>query len=207
MARDSSLTNRLTSRLDRGGLERVSVPGGGVAYRGETATRALNALGARAMTLDRSIIVADDFDPSDVSDQALFAHEQYHADHGDGGGGGGGENFADAEEVAARAVERMVLSRAAAGGYEGGDTPGAGGGATGHNEADGGTVGAGPQAASNKPDDLSRDPDAAAGYAAMRNKGMSHMDVVDEMARRVVDATDQSHEVRLNRAGDTKHTV
>jgi hypothetical protein len=207
MARDASLTDRLAARLERGELERVSVPGGGVAYRGETATRALDALGARAMTLDRSIIVRDDFDPSAAEDQALFAHEQYHADHGDGGGGGGGDNYRDAEEVAARAVERMVLNRATAGGFEGGNAPGVGGGATPEGKADGAAVGASAQSPTNRPDDAKRDPEPAAGYAAMRKQGMSHMDIVEELARRVVDATDSAHEHRMSRSADAKSTV
>ena len=81
---------RMASRLEGGNLQRMSMPGGGAVYRGELASRALKSLGARAMTLDRQIIVSDDFDPSKPEDQALYAHERFHAEHGDGGGGGGG---------------------------------------------------------------------------------------------------------------------
>lgn len=206
MPRDNNLTDRLTSRLERGELERVTV-GGKHAYRGDMATKALDAVGARAMTLDRSVIVGADFDPSDPADQALFAHEQYHAEHGDGGGGGGGENFRDAEEIAARAVERMVLHRAVAGGYEGGKAPGAAAGAAAHNEADGKIVSAGAQPAEQNPDEKARAPEPGAGYAAMRRKGMSHHDVIEELARRVLDVTDQGHQFRLERAGDAKFTI
>ncbi len=207
MARDTSLTDRLAQRLERGELERVSVPGGqGVAYRGDLATRALDAVGARAMTLDRHIIVADDFDPTRAEDAALFAHERYHAEQGDGGGGGSGDNFRDAEEVAARAVERMVLHRMK-GGYEGGDAPGAGGGAAPERQAEGRPIAAGAARADEKPEMKNRRPDAGKGYAAMRAKGMSHNDIVEELARRVVDAQDSGTELRLNRAGDTKNTI
>ena len=46
MPRDNNLTDRLTSRLERGELERVTV-GGKHAYRGDMATKALDAVGAR----------------------------------------------------------------------------------------------------------------------------------------------------------------
>ena len=85
------------------------MPGGGSVYRGEVASRALKAVGARAMTVDRSIIVSEDFDPARPEDQALYAHEQYHVEHS---GGEGGHSVRDAEEVAARATEAMVFHRA-----------------------------------------------------------------------------------------------
>ena len=59
---EGSTISRLAGRLDRRELQRQSLPGGGTVFRGEIATRALSALGARAMTLDRSIIVGDDFE-------------------------------------------------------------------------------------------------------------------------------------------------
>ena len=68
--------NRLAQRLDRSQLQRVTVPGGGEAFTGPVASRALDALGARAMTLDRSVIVSEDFDPSKAEDKALLAHEE-----------------------------------------------------------------------------------------------------------------------------------
>lgn len=205
-ARHTSLTDRLTQRLERGELERVTVPGQGVAYRGDLATRALDAVGARAMTLDRHIVVADDFDPNRAEDAALFAHEQYHADQGDGQGGGGGENYRDAEEIAARAVERMVFHRMK-GGYEGGDAPGAGGGSAPERQSGGQQIAAGAPRADEKPEMKNRAPDPGKGYAAMRAKGMSHLDIVEELARRVVDAQDAGSELRLNRAGDAKNTI
>ena len=112
----SRTVERLTEREDRystADLREESVAGGGKVIRGNLATRALEVLGARAMTLDRSVVVADDFNMQNIEDQALFAHEQYHAMHGDGDGGGGGSNYRDAEEIAARAVESLVLSRSA----------------------------------------------------------------------------------------------
>lgn len=102
-------TNRL---MDRNQLKRVNVPGGGEAFQGPTATRALKALGARAMTLDQSIVVSEDFDPNRPEDAALYAHEQLHVDRG---GTAATHAVHDAEEVAARATEEMVLHRMASG--------------------------------------------------------------------------------------------
>jgi hypothetical protein len=102
-------THRL---MDRKQLKRVNVPGGGEAFKGPTATRALKALGARAMTLDQSIIIGEDFDPNRPEDAALYAHEQLHVDRG---GTAATHAVHDAEEVAARAAEQMVLHRMASG--------------------------------------------------------------------------------------------
>ena len=78
------LAERVSGRLERGELRHQSMASGQGVFRGELATRALEAVGARAMTLDRSIIVGEDFDPGRPTDQALYAHERYHAEHGDG---------------------------------------------------------------------------------------------------------------------------
>jgi hypothetical protein len=169
-------------------------------YQGELATRALEALGARAMTVDRTIIVAEDFDPGNIEDQALYAHEQHHAEHGDGGGGGGADNFRDAEEIAARAAEALVLHRSAAGGAEAGHTPGGGSGHTSHDDPhrSGGSVSAGAPDASTSPA-ANKDPDAESGYAALRAKGMSHDDVIDHLARRVLSSLDEKTQLTRDR--------
>jgi hypothetical protein len=210
MARDASApgsatVNRLADRLDRTQLQRESMPGGGAIYRGPLASRALKAVGARAMTLDRQIIVSEDFNPSSPEDQALFAHEQYHAVHGDGDGGGGGSNFSDAEESAARAVERMVFHRME-GGYEGGYEPGAGGQEKQLGAADQGGRGrgAGVQSAADNMDGREKRPSSTRGYNVLRSRGMSHHDVVEELARRASGALDEQHQVRLDRFQDKK---
>lgn len=211
---EGSTISRLAGRLDRRELQRESLPGGGAVYRGEVATRALQAIGARAMTLDRSIIVGDDFDASKPEDQALFAHEQYHAEHGDGGGGGGGHNFRDAEEVAARAVERMVLHRAAAGGVEqgaGGGTSAPGGAGSGTNSADsagGGTSSAArPAGGPNKDPRFAREPDPSRGYNALIADGWGHHEIVDMFAQRVLKAQDEADQSHRSRFGDVKGTL
>lgn len=211
---DGSTLSRLSSRLDRRELQRQSLPGGGTVYRGAVASRALEALGARAMTLDRSIIVGDDFDPSKPEDQALFAHEQYHAEHGDGSGGGGGHNFRDAEEVAARAVERMVLHRAAGDGAEaggGGGHSGPGGAGSGTNSADsaGGGTGSPPRQTEEGAQDarFHRKPDPSRGYEALRQDGYSHYDIVDMFAQRTMRAQDEAEQGHRSRFGDVKGTL
>ena len=194
-------------------LREETVAGGGKVIRGELATRALEVLGARAMTLDRSVVVADDFNMQDVEDQALFAHEQYHAMYGDGDGGGGGSNFRDAEEIAARAVERMVLSRAAKGGYEaggGGATRGIGG--HGHSHVAGDSAGGGTSSGNEElGDDKDRGndgkPDAARGYQALRDTGLSHFEVIQFLARKAMRAHEEGENAHQARFGDVKGTL
>lgn len=205
----SGIASRLASRLDRSALRRQSVAGGGEVFTGDVATRALRAVGARAMTLDRSIIVDEGFDPSKPEDAGLYAHERYHAVHGDGQGGGGGENYRDAEEIAARAVEAFAY-RQAKGGVETGSMPGAGpGGGKPHGGGDdaGQSVSPGPQPGSSKPDAVSGEPDPERGYRALIKAGYSHFDVVDDMARKVVATMEDAEQVKNDRGGDLKGTI
>jgi hypothetical protein len=199
------MMGRLTDRLDRSQLHRVTMPGGGEVFRGDIATRALDALGARAMTVDRTIIVNDDFDSSNPEDQALFAHEQFHAEQGDGQGGGGGDNFRDAEEVAARAVERMALHRAMNGGYEAGYSEGAGGG-TGDpmTGSGGGSVGAGSGQAAKKASQGAEEPSVDRGYEALVSQGYNHGDIVLELANRIMQSLDERTQLKQDRHGDKK---
>ncbi len=202
-----SLISRLASRAERAELSRVSVPGGGVAMTGELASRALKSIGARAMTIDRTIIVSDDFDPSNADDAALFAHEQHHAMHGDGAGGGAHDNYRDAEEVAARAAEAMVFHRAAAGGYEGGYTEGGGpGGSQGYGARDGSGQGvsAGVSSSSEKNDTVDSDPDPDRGYKYLKTQGYSHDDIVEEFARKAINAMDSRKRSGLDRHSDKR---
>ncbi len=195
--------DRLAARSRAPQLSRQTLPGGGEVFRGPLATRALKALGARAMTLDRSIVVGDDFDYGRPEDQALYAHERVHVEQGHDGGGGGGVGLHDAEEVAARAAESAVLSRAMTGGYEAGYKPGAGslGDSDGHRSRDrtGSGVAAGTQSAEEKPEDVNRVPNAERGYWKLREMGYSHDDVVFELARKVVGAIDERAEVGADR--------
>jgi hypothetical protein len=196
MAGKPNTADRLTSRLDRKALHRKSMPGGGEVFTGEVASRSLKALGARAMTVDRSIIVSEDFDPAKPADQALFAHEQFHVEHS---GGEGAHHGRDSEEVAARAVERMVLHRATnqystSEEYEqSSDVP--------HDTL--GPGAAGPQKAkrNGQEDDSSA---AQRGYDAMKAKGIGHLQIVDQLAHEVLRAMDEGRDGKLERLGDKK---
>ena len=169
---------RLAMRSD--GLQRKDTADGGEVYTGALARAALRAMGARAMTLDQSIIVDEDFDLTRPEDQALYAHERHHQMES---GGDGAEGERDHEEVAARAIERMVLHRAQKGEEftsvmrsmdEGGSEP----------EGDAGENGAS--------DPASAGPGSAGqnalqkAYSALLATGKSHQAVVNELARMVV---------------------
>ena len=116
-AKDTSLASRLMSRSQGGpGLQRISMPDGGEAYSGPLASKALKALGARAFTVDKSVILDRAFDRAKSEDVAVYAHERFHermAQHkGDEAENGASHGGVDAEESAARAIESMVLHRA-----------------------------------------------------------------------------------------------
>jgi hypothetical protein len=146
---------------------------GGEVFTGQVASRALSALGARAMTVDRSIIVDETFDPNKPEDAAVYAHEQYHLDHSGGVGDNSGH---DAEESAARSVERMVLHRMT-GGAESHEAQ--------HVSNSQGTPDSPTSNTSNKQDSAGN-PSSATGYAAMLAKGMTHDEIVDQLARDVL---------------------
>jgi hypothetical protein len=194
MAAKPNTADRLTSRLDRKALQRKSMPGGGEVFTGEVASRSLKALGARAMTVDRSIIVSEDFDPANPRDQALYAHEMFHVEHS---GGEGAHHGRDSEEVAARAVERMVLHRASnqystSEEYEQPQV-----------EAQTGPGPAGPQKAKRKGQEDDEDA-AKRGYDALKSKGLSHLQIVDQLAHEVLRAVDEGRDARFERYGDKK---
>ena len=162
----SAVGESTSARLnEREGLKKRTLPGGGTVWQGPLATEALESLDARAMTLDQSIIVSEDFDPSRAEDQALYAHEQFHVEQGDHGGGA--HHIHSAEEIAARAVEGMVLHRAA---QEGGGGEASGG-------EDG--PGDGPK--------KTLEPNPMGGFSALLKEGFDHQGAIDELARYVVD--------------------
>lgn len=170
---DSKLTARLMAR--QGGIRRRSMPDGGEVYSGPTATRALRALGARAMTMDRNIFVADDFDPSDPEDAALYAHELHH--QMESGGVDDGHGAHDAEEAAAQAIERMVLHRSAKGDSFGEimrDVRSQGVATAPVKGQDEATT------ASDKEDEVMK------AYRALRKQGKSHHQIVRDLAQFVV---------------------
>ena len=152
------------------------------------------------MTVDHSIIVNNDFDLGRPVDQALYAHEQYHVEHS---GGQAGHSVRDGEEVAARAVEAMVFHRAAQGGYEGGYSPGRGGGehpgdATDHD------YGSGVPSSEEKPAAKEAKPDPERGYWQLIEQGYSHQDIVGELARKSMAVVEETAQVGRERHRDKK---
>lgn len=177
----SAVGEGTSARLgDRDGLRKRTLPGGGTVWQGALATEALDTLDARAMTLDQSIIVSEDFDPSRAEDAALYAHEQFHVDQGDHSAGG--HHIHSAEEIAARAVEGMVLHRAASGGSE---APAEGGEAS-------------PQDGPKK----AAEPNPMGGYSALLGEGLNHNGVIEELARFVVDEMDKADGLGKSRNKD-----
>ncbi|MCB9776956.1 MAG: DUF4157 domain-containing protein [Alphaproteobacteria bacterium] len=202
MAKDT--VSRITGRLQRSELQRMSMADGGAVYRGALASRALQAVGARAMTLDRSIIVAEDFNPSRPEDAALYAHERFHEQHGDGEGGGGGDNFRDAEEIAARATEAMVFHRMA-GGYEGGHEGGSGPGKFDPHTAQHKGDGVSPQSTSaTQSEEAPDNPDVQRGYQALKAQGYTHEDIVHMLARKMLGAIDEKKGAGNDRHADKR---
>lgn len=174
----SGLGDRLMARTT--GLQRRSMEDGGEVFSGPVARQALRAVGARAMTLDKTIIVDDDFDSANPEDQALYAHERFH--QMESGGDDHPTDTHDAEEMGARAIERMVLHRAEKGEALGSIMRDA----VAHG-AD--MVNAGPsESAASTDASVTGDKDrseAEKAYTALRKK-MSHQHIVDMLAHDVV---------------------
>ncbi|MDP2308718.1 MAG: DUF4157 domain-containing protein [Pseudomonadota bacterium] len=194
----SRTSDRLASRASRGiggqggDLQRSAMPGGGEVFGGELASRALKTLGARAMTVDKSIIVADDFNPGRVEDQALFAHEQFHVEHS---GGQGSHEARDGEEVAARSVERMVLHRNRSGGAESHEAGHAVPSTASTSAAGGG---------SQKREGQETEANAQRGYEALVAEGLGREAILERFAREVLQSIEHSRDAALDRFADKK---
>lgn len=190
-----SLSRRVASR--DGGLMRRTMSDGGEVYSGPLARRALRALGARAMTMDHTILVDDDFDESNPEDQALYAHERFH--QMESGGADHSNDLHDAEEMGAQAVERMVLHRAHAGEDFGAimrDVKSGGGAATADDSPR-------PEAPTMDGQNDNLSPEQKA-YMAMRKQGKSHFAIVNELARRVVQAMEAQEKAAPMRGGTSR---
>ncbi|MBN2798487.1 MAG: DUF4157 domain-containing protein [Deltaproteobacteria bacterium] len=187
----SKLAQRLLTRASREGLQRKQLADGGEVYSGPLATRALRAMGARAMTMDHTMFVAEDFDVSNAEDQALYAHEQIHMS-GSGGTDSHGER--DHEEVSARSVERMVLQRAQEGEAFSSIM---------RDVKDGGTKGDSPSASS-LGDSGAPEVTAEMGLAELLGQGMSHDAVVRRLTRKVLDMIGQMEESTTFRSTETE---
>jgi len=183
------LISRLTSRADFG-LHRRSLADGGEVYSGPLAQQALRAVGARAMTMDKTIFVDESFDLSNPEDQALYAHERLH--QLESGGMDEGHGAHDQEEVAARAIERMVLHRAQSG----------------ENfseimrDVDINRAKEVIQKAANDSGDAGDS--LMAGYSALLGQGHTHQQVVELLALHVTRALNEARQSRAQRGPDSK---
>lgn len=192
-----ALTQRLAARTGAG-LSRRSMPDGGEVYTGPLARRALKTLGARAMTMDRTIFVDPDFDPRKPDDAALYAHERHH--EMESGGSDGAHGPRDAEEIHARGIERMVLHRLEAGEELSTILHDVTTGAAASEVRTGGGAGAELVAKELFGGDKDRDPMLA--YQAMRAEGKTHRQIVEELMRHVIERLQHAEEDRKwRRAG------
>ncbi len=187
--------NRIASRSE--GIRRQQVQAdGGEVYTGELASRALRAVGARAMTLDNTVVVDENFDTSKPADQALYAHERFHQAES---GGEGAVVQRDAEEIAARAIERMVLHRSTKGEDFGAimrdvnENPTA---MLARAQPTGGSAGG--EKTGNLQDE------AKTAYEALLASGKNHDAIVRELSRYVLAAMDKSHSYNLLRVAPSK---
>lgn len=183
--------------LERSGVLQKNVASHGEVFSGELADQALDAVGARAMTMNGEIIVNSNFDLSNPTDQAEYAHELYHQARS---GGAAGDKIRDAEEIAARAIESMVFHQAGGGRSdalptniedlfqqaENPATPSATEGET------NGTVTAAFE---------NGEPSAILGYQVLREQGMTHGEVVYMLTQMMIDQHDQSQDFTRQRGG------
>lgn len=187
MARN--LTDRLLSRNSGSGLSRRAMPDGGEVLGGPLASRALKTIGARAMTMDGSVFVNDQFDTSRSEDLALYAHERHHQSEG---AGHDVHSASTTEEAAARAVEKMVLHRSRRGEDVGAIL----------RDAAAGNIQQAALAATNDVVDNAQGASAWVGYMAMRASGMGHAQVVQELADQAMKSHKKNQELNQARNGD-----
>lgn len=180
---------RAAARMD--GLQRKGMEDGGEVYTGPLARAALRAVGARAMTLDNTIFVDESFDSSKPEDTALYAHERVHQ-RGSGGSDQHGDH--DAEEAAARAVERMVLHRAASGSDTGAVMRALEDGGSAPPSGDANAEPESSESAQRNPVD-----EAKAGYSALVAKGKKHDAIVRDLARYITDQIEQTSTITAKR--------
>jgi len=152
-------------------------------FAGGLANKALEALGARAMTVDGSIVVKDQFNEGRPEDKALLAHEQYHLRHS---GGEGAHEARDGEEVAARSVERMVLHTSTGGveSHEAGHQRG-GTGVPGTPKAETGGARSGKQV---------KGPNASRGFGVLTARGLNRDQILQMMLQQVMHGLEQGRE-------------
>jgi hypothetical protein len=142
------------------------------------------------MTMDKDIFVAEDFDEDKPEDQALYAHERHHQmEHGSVDAGA----HSYAEEQAAQTIERMVLHRSRKGENFGAIMRDVNSNRIHRSSSSGGSSespGETRAKSGQGPDSTS---EAVRAYMAMRNQGMSHEQIVREMAEKVEEALERAN--------------
>jgi hypothetical protein len=204
--KDGPLASRISARSQNApGLHRVSLPDGGEAYSGPLASRALAALGARAFTVDKSVILDRAFNRSNPEDQALYAHERFHermaagkSDSAENGASHGGK---DAEEMAARAIESMVLHRATKGEDFGAIMSDVNSGAMDGKAKDGGKD-SDKEMVSMALIGGDKDRDPMEGYKAMMKDGRTHWQIINELKDHVIAALERVNDENEFRTAD-----
>jgi hypothetical protein len=162
---------------------------GGQVYTGPTASRALRAIGARAMTLDKDIFVAEDFDDSSAEDQALYAHERHHQmEHGRVDAGA----HAYAEEKAAQTIERMVLHRSKKGEAFGSIMRDVNSGAI-HRDSQASSTSGGGSSSASQPGETKSDAEKA--ILSLMKSGKSREQIVRKMAEHILDSLQRANEI------------
>ena len=165
-------------------------------FTGDLADDALNALGARAMTVEDEIIVNNQFNPNQADDQALLAHEMLHQEFS---GGVAGSSMHDAEEVAARAVESMVFHRAKNG--DSNPIPRKASELLREKDNQEEKANSSANAAENP---KSERPSAEQGFQVLKDRGFSHEMIVQHLMYKVVDELERKHMESIDRGGNIK---
>ena len=151
---------------------------------GVLADEALKSIGARAMTMDGSIFVSEGLSNDNIEDQALYAHERLHQEVSGGHADNNPAN--DPEELAARAVEQMVLRKAELGEDFGNVLK--------DSEIDHFTdLGAVEGSASN--------PGALQGYWALRSQGFSNEDIQSKLSEAIVTKLNDGKDIGTAQTG------
>ena len=195
----TSIGERTADKLAaRAELRAENMPHGEV-FRGGLADRALNAVGARAMTIDGEIVVNNQFSSNRPEDQALYAHEMYHQEHS---GGEAGDVIRDAEEISARAVEAMVFHRAQNNMPD--PIPKS---ATELLRSEKNAQQSNNASTPDNEEEPDNEPSSAAGYQALLSKGHSREEIIQMLAIKIIDEMDNKHTDQIDRASDFRSFI
>lgn len=180
---------------------RATTASHGDVFQGGLADEALNAVGARAMTMEGEIIVNSNFDLSSAEDQALYAHELYHKKHS---GGLAGSTVRDAEEIAARAIESMVFHKATGGRADALPTNVDDLFAAAEDVAPPSEGQAKNKGDTKRGDGFQKAPTALDGYKTLLKQGKPHAEIVQMLVDILMDNYDSKHQDEVSRGGAFK---